>query len=31
MARFISGVNLFVDYGFVGDFEVGQRTVLGIA
>jgi len=30
MARFISGHNLFVDYGFVGDFEVGQRTVLGL-
>ena len=31
MARFISGVNLFVDYGFVGDWEVGQRDILGIA
>jgi NAD(P)-dependent dehydrogenase (short-subunit alcohol dehydrogenase family) len=31
MARFISGVNLYVDYGFVGDWEVGQRDILGIA
>jgi NAD(P)-dependent dehydrogenase (short-subunit alcohol dehydrogenase family) len=30
MARFISGVNLFVDFGFVGDYEVGQRKILGL-
>jgi len=29
-ARFISGQNLFVDYGFTGAVAVGQRTALGI-
>lgn len=31
MARFVSGVNLFVDFGFVADWEVDQRDILGIA
>ena len=28
MARFISGHNLFVDYGYVGSVEMGQRPRL---